>query len=291
MKLFIFGYGYSAKAIAEELADKCDWVAGTSRDEDKLSAMEKAGIRSFFFDGMVPNPDIVPLLKEATHILISAAPDAEGDPVLRCYRANIVNARKIKWIGYLSTVGVYGDHQGAWIDEKTECKPVSKRSRERVMAEGMWKSLCGETGVPLAILRLAGIYGPGRNGMIALAKGKSRRIHKKGQVFNRIHVDDIALAASLAAKAKKNGIYNVCDNEPAPPQDVVEYAAKLMGVKVPPLQDFETMKLSPMARSFYGECKRCKNDKLLKLIGGEMRFPTYRQAFTDMWENKTWKGR
>lgn len=290
MRLFIFGYGYSAKAIAKELAAECEWIAGTSRDEDKLATMKEEGIKSFFFDGYQPNPELSECLRSATHVLVSAAPDSNGDPALNCHRLDIANAADLKWIGYLSTVGVYGDYQGQWIDEKADCMPVSQRSLERVAAEGAWQDFAGQLGVSLAILRLAGIYGPGRNGMVNLSKGRGRRIHKKGQVFNRIHVDDIALVTATAARKKKGGIYNVSDMEPAPPQDVVEFAANLMGVDVPPLQDFETMKMTPMARSFYGECKRCKNDKLLKLIGGEMRFPTYREAFTHMWENDIWRG-
>ncbi len=290
MRLFIFGYGYSAKAIANELKDECEWIAGTSRDDDKLASMKADGVQAYQFDGYQPNPEIGKALQEATHLLVSAGPDAQVDPALNCHRLDIANASNLKWIGYLSTVGVYGDHKGEWIDEKAPCHPVSQRSTERVAAEGAWQNFAGQMGLPLSIFRLAGIYGPGRNGMVNLSKGRGRRINKKGQVFNRIHVDDIALAVSIAAKKKKDGIFNVSDMEPAPPQDVVEFAANLMGVDVPPLQDFETMKLSPMARSFYGECKRCKNDKLLKLIGGEMRYPTYREAFSEMWEKDIWRG-
>lgn len=290
MRLFIFGYGYSAKAIANELKESCEWIAGTSRDAGKRARMEANGIRAYAFDGHECNAEISAALQEATHLVISAGPNPQGDPALKCHRLDIANAPNLKWIGYLSTVGVYGDHQGAWIDEKTPCKPVSQRSVERVAAEGSWQDFAEQLDVPLAIFRLAGIYGPGRNGMIKLSKGRGRRIHKEGQVFNRIHVDDIALAVSRAAQSEKSGLYNVSDMEPAPPQDVVEYAAKLMGVDVPALQDFKTMDLSPMARSFYGECKRCKNDKLLKLIGGQMRYPTYREAFSHMWENDIWRG-
>lgn len=290
MRLFIFGYGYSARAIAEELRDECEWIAGTSRDPQKLEAMKEEGIKALHFDGMQPNPEISALLEEATHLVISAAPDSSGDPVLRTHRLDIANSPSIKWICYLSTIGVYGDHQGAWIDEKAPCNPVSVRSTERVLAEGTWQDFAGEIGASIAIFRLAGIYGPGRNGFINLEKGKARRIHKEGQVFNRIHVEDIALAGATAARKNKGGIYNLCDDEPAPAPDVVEYAANLMGVDVPPLQDFETMKMSPMARSFYGECKRCSNKKLLKLLGGKMRYPTYREAFSSMWEKGNWRG-
>lgn len=290
MRLFIFGFGFSSRAIARDLAPHCDWIAGTTRDEANFEAMQAMGVQPFRFDGIHPNPEITQALETATHILISAGPNDQGDPVLNCHRQDIANAPKLKWIGYLSTVGVYGNHDGEWVTEKTACKPVSKRSIQRVQAEGAWQSLANERDTPLGIYRLAGIYGPGRNGLRNLDRGTARRINKKGQVFNRIHVDDIALTVAAAAKEKLGGIYNVCDTEPAPPQDVVAFAAELMGVEVPPLQDFETMELSPMARSFYGENKRCSNKKMLKLLGGEMKFPTYREAFRDMWEKDIWRG-
>lgn len=289
MRLFIFGYGFSARAIAAELAPDCEWVAGTSRDSGKLAAMQADGVRGYQFDGYHANNDISAALAEATHVIISAGPDGEGDPVLRCHRRDIANAPNLKWIGYLSTIGVYGDYQGAWVDEKCECRPVSKRSKDRVAVEGAWQSFAAEIGVKLGIFRLAGIYGPGRSVMTKLRDGKARRINKKDQVFNRIHIEDIALAVGIAAKSKQGGIYNVCDNEPAPPQDVIAYCAELMGKEVPELLDFETAKMTPMARTFYGENKRCSNKKLLKLIGGKMRYPTYREAFTHMWQSDNWQ--
>lgn len=290
MKLFIFGYGYSAKAIAEELRAECDWIGGTSRDPDKLASMAEAGIEAFLFDGIQPTVAIAEALQKATHILISAGPDAEGDPALRCHRLDIANAPKLKWVGYLSTVGVYGDHQGAWVDESTECCPVSKRSIERVRAEGAWQSFVGELDKPLGIYRLAGIYGPGRNQMKNVEKGKSRCIIKKDQVFNRIHVADIAQVLAKAALTKHKGIMNVCDDEPAPPQDVITYCAELLGVEPPKAVDYEDAKMTPMARSFYGENKRCSNKKLHELIEGDMYFPNYRVAFDHLFETKTWRG-
>ncbi len=290
MKLFIFGYGYSAKAIVEELRDECSWVGGTSRDPDKLAAMAEAGIEAFPFDGLNPNPNISDALQQVTHIVISTAPDEQGDPVLRCHRLDLANAPKLKWIGYLSTVGVYGDHQGAWVDETAECKPVSKRSIERVRAEGAWQSFAGENNLALGIYRLAGIYGPGRNQMKNVEKGKARSIIKKDQVFNRIHVDDIALVVAKAALSKHKGVMNVCDDEPAPPQDVIRYCADLLGVTPPPEVDYEGANMTPMARSFYGENKRCSNKKLHKLIGSDMRFPNYRVAFDNLFQTNSWRG-
>ncbi len=168
----------------------------------------------------------------------------------------------LRWIGYLSTIGVYGNHDGAWIDETAECKPRAGRSDNRREAEKEWEALAAKRGVPLAILRLSGIYGPGRNAFVNLANGTARRLIKPGQVFNRIHVDDIAGSLAHLARHETGGIFNVTDDEPAPPQDVVAYAAERMGVALPPEIPFETAELTPMARSFYGENKRVSNAKL-----------------------------
>jgi len=198
--------------------------------------------------------------------------------VLTAFRETILERMpKLAWIGYLSTVGVYGDHGGGWVDETTPLKPVSQRSVERVAAEGAWEAIAASRGVPLAILRLSGIYGPGRNAFVNLAEGKARRLVKPGQVFNRIHVEDIAGSLQLLADDAIGGIFNVTDDEPAPPQDVVEFAAKLAAVPVPPEIDFDTATLSPMARSFYGENKRVSNARM-KRTGYTFSYPTYREA-------------
>ena len=288
MKLFIFGYGYSARAIACELISQCDWIAGTSRSEEKRATMEAHGLKAFAFDGVNANPDISNALREATHILISTGPDAEGDPVLRTHAKDIETSSTLEWLGYLSTVGVYGNHDGAWVNEETECRPVSKRSIQRVAAETAWQDLAKQLDKPLGIYRLAGIYGPGRNQMIKLEAGTCRAINKPGQVFNRIHVDDIALAVGKAARLKHDGILNVCDDEPAPPQEVIAYCADLLGIERPIEIPFEDADMTPMGRSFYGENKRCENKKLHQLIGGPMRFPTYRDAFSHMVQTKSW---
>nr|WP_321446133.1 SDR family oxidoreductase [uncultured Cohaesibacter sp.] len=291
MKLFIFGYGFSAKAIARDLKDQCEWIAGTSRSSDKCAAMKEDGLRAFVFDGENANPAIADALKEATHILLSIAPDADGDPVMRIHGDDIRDNQRIEWLGYLSTVGVYGNHDGAWVSEESECRPVSRRSVQRVAAEQAWQAFAQEINKPLGIYRLAGIYGPGRNQMIKLAAGTCRAINKPGQVFNRIHVDDIALAVSKAALSASSGIVNVCDDEPAPPQEVIAYCADLMGLE--PLTEipFEEADMTPMARSFYGENKRCHNKKLHALIGGDMLYSTYRDAFNHMWKEDIWHGK
>ena len=191
----------------------------------------------------------------------------------------------LRWIGYLSTVGVYGDHDGAWVDEASECRPVSRRSMLRVAAEQDWLSFGRDVGLPVAVLRLSGIYGPGRNAFVNLANGTARRLVKPGQVFNRIHVADIAGALRHLAQAETGGVFNVTDDLPAPPQDVVAYAAKLMGIAPPPEIPFETAQLSPMARSFYGENKRVSN-ALIKEAGYSFAFPDYRSAFDRMWARR-----
>lgn len=289
MKLFIFGYGYSARAIAQQLSPDCDWIAATTRSAEKAEAMTSAGLRAFQFDGETPSAALKEALAEATHLLISIAPEAEGDPVLNCLRADLKQLPQLCWIGYLSTVGVYGNHDGAWVDEDTECRPVSRRSVQRVAAEKDWQALAEELDMPLGIYRLAGIYGPGRNQMIKLDAGTCRAINKPGQVFNRIHVADIGLAVAKAARQRHSGILNVVDDEPAAPQEVIYYCADLMGLPRPKELSFEDADMSPMARSFYGENKRCSNIRLHELIGGILHYPTYREAFTHMWQTDSWK--
>ena len=199
-------------------------------------------------------------------------------------------APHLKWIGYLSTVGVYGNHDGAWVDEQTQVAPVSVRSKQRVAAENEWRSLSEETGIPLAIFRLSGIYGPGRNALVTASKGASRRLVKTGQVFNRIHVDDIAEAVRLAAHSRCGGLFNITDNLPAPPQDVVTFAHELIGTEPPEELDFETADLTPMARSFYGENKQVSNQRSKDVLKLDYQWPDYRQSLRRMWENDLWQG-
>ncbi|MBX9464875.1 MAG: DUF1731 domain-containing protein [Aquamicrobium sp.] len=290
MRLFIFGAGYSGRAIARMAISDGAFVAGTTRSAHKAEELRAEGIAPALFDGGVLSPEIEAALGETTHLIVSIAP-GDSDPVLAAARDTIVNRMPaLRWIGYLSTVGVYGDHRGAWIDESAECRPVSRRSQARLAAERAWLALAVETDLPVAILRLSGIYGPGRNGFVNLEKGTARRIVKPDQVFNRIHVDDIAGATMLLANEAKGGIFNVTDDEPAPPQDVVAYAASLMGVAPPPEIPFDEAEMTPMARSFYGENKRVANARI-KQAGYRFRFPDYRAALDDLWSSGTWRGR
>lgn len=290
MQVFIFGAGYSGKAFAAEAHQAKAAIAGTTRSGSKFEALRKAGIYPFQFDGSSLSDDVKVALSETSHLVISIAPDDSGDPVLNVISEILMREMpKLRWIGYLSTVGVYGDYQGGWVDEDSECRPVSRRSVMRVEAEQAWQKLAERAAKPLAILRLSGIYGPGRNALVNLEQHTAKRLVKEGQVFNRIHAADIAGALWHLASADQGGVFNVTDDLPAPPQDVVTYAAELMGVEPPVEIPFETAQLSPMARSFYGENKRVSNRKL-RDSGYEFRFPTYRAAFEAMWREGNWRG-
>ncbi len=287
---FIFGAGFSGLETGRLLAGKGMTVAGTTRSAAKFVALEKAGLEPFVFDGKVLSEDVLHRLGEVTHLLMSIGPDESGDPLVPVHSKLLQQqATSLQWIGYLSTVGVYGDHDGGWVDETTQCKPVSQRSFDRLEAEKSWAAYAKASGIPLAILRLSGIYGPGRNTFCNLDDGSAKRIIKPGQVFNRIHVKDIARAALHLGASQTGGLFNVTDNEPAPPQDVVTFAAGLMGV-APPLEiDYDDANMSPMARSFYGEVKRVSNAKV-RATGFEFDYPDYRTALTRMWQNGEWQG-
>ncbi|KRB29484.1 NAD(P)-dependent oxidoreductase [Mesorhizobium sp. Root695] len=292
-QVFIFGAGYSGKAFAR--ASKASaragkgaaTILGTTRSADKFEALRQAGIAPLLFDGALTE-QIGDALKKTTHLLISVAPEEVGDPVLNAAREAIAQMPAFEWIGYLSTVGVYGNYDGAWVDETAECRPVSKRSVMRVAAEQDWLQLGTDIGRPVAILRLSGIYGPGRNALVNLENGSARRLVKPDQVFNRIHCDDIAGALWRLIEGNTGGIFNVTDDLPAPPQDVVAYAASLMGIEPPPEIPFDAAQLSPMARSFYGENKRVAN-AAIKAAGYSLRFPDYRTAFDHMWASGNWR--
>ncbi len=289
MNLFLFGAGYSVRALARSPGTRQSIIAGTTRDRGRFPRLEAAGIKPFIFDGETLTDDIAEYLKSVTHMVVSAAPDERGDPVLRVASRVIAHEMPcLEWVGYLSTVGVYGDHGGEWVDEQTECRPVSKRSKWRVDAEREWKAFGQKAGLPVAILRLAGIYGPGRNAFNKLSAGTARRLIKPGQVFNRIHVADIAGAIAHLAGKRLDGIFNVTDDEPAPPQDVIAFAARLMKVEVPAGIPFAEAELTSMARSFYGENKRVSNARL-KQAGFELRYPDYRGTLTAIWAEGNWQ--
>lgn len=272
--LLSFGHGYSARALARLLMQRGWRVVGTTRSPSRLESLGADCSEAVVW----PGADMGPLLGEATHILISVAPDEQGDPVLSALHGELaVHAGHLDWVGYLSTTAVYGDHQGAWVDESTPVSPASRRGEWRVLAENQWRAFAEQHSLALAIFRLAGIYGPGRGPFAKLKAGTARRIVKPGQVFSRIHVEDIArvLAASIE-KPRAGAIYNVCDDEPAPPEDVIGYAARLLGVPEPPAEDFATAEMTRMARSFYGENKRVRNDLIKRELGVKLQYPNYR---------------
>ncbi|QKV19731.1 SDR family NAD(P)-dependent oxidoreductase [Oricola thermophila] len=288
MRAFIFGAGFSGLAHGKRLAEQGIPVAGTTRTPDRMEKMREEGITPFLFDGATASADVLDEVHETTHLVISIPPGPAGDPVLKALRDGVAAMPKLQWIGYLSTVGVYGDHDGEWVTEETTCRPLSQRSVQRLAAETSWHIFARTIEVPLAVLRLSGIYGPGRNAFVNLEAGTAKRLVKPGQVFNRVHVDDIAAAIDFLGNRCLAGIYNVTDDEPAPPQDVVEHAASLMKVDPPPEQDFETATISPMARSFYGENKRVSNAKI-KEAGFTFSYPDYRQALDRMWAENSWR--
>jgi nucleoside-diphosphate-sugar epimerase len=268
MKLLIFGYGFSSKAFAKAVPR--DWqIVATTRSPEKAARMTEVTPRLF------PGDDLAQEVAEATHILISAGPDHGRDPVLAELR-DAFAAASPEWVGYLSTTGVYGDHQGGWVDERTPLTPTSARGEARVATEGEWLELYRDHGLPVHIFRLAGIYGPGRGPFAKVRSGTARRIIKENQVFSRTHIDDIAqvLLASIA-RPNPGAAYNVCDDQPAPPQDVIAHAATLLGLPVPPAIPFDEAEMTPMGRSFYSESKRVDNSRIKEELGVKLLYPDY----------------
>jgi nucleoside-diphosphate-sugar epimerase len=285
MGVFFFGFGYSSAASARalhRLRVPAVPVFGTTREAP--SAAPDA-VRLHRFTGDAPGAYGDDLAR-ATHVVVSVPPDEQGDPVLRHHREDVAAAKNLQWLGYFSTVGVYGDFGGASVDESAATRPVNPRSRRRVAVEAEWRDFAADRGVPLLVLRLAGIYGPGRSVLDKLADGTARRIVKPGQVFNRIHVDDVGRVTALAALQGLGGTFNLADDEPAPPQDVVGYAAALLGNTPPPEIPFATAEMTPMARSFYADNKRVGNAAIKRALGIELLYPSYRQGLAAIFAEK-----
>jgi nucleoside-diphosphate-sugar epimerase len=282
VNLLVFGLGFSGRTFAERRIARGDKVSGTVRSRDKALRLSEAGITARVFGPDGDDDSVIGAdLATSNALLISVPPGTGGDPVLRNYAAQIAAAPNLRWIGYLSTIGVYGDHGGAWVDEQTPATPTNARSIERADAEQAWLAFGTANNIPVHIFRLAGIYGPGQSQLVQLARGTAKRIIKPGQVFNRIHVEDIArtLNASLG-RPRAGAIYNVTDNEPAPPQDVVTFAASLCGVAPPPEISLKEAGLTEMGRSFYAENKRVRNGLLRDELGVTLAYPTYREGLT-----------
>lgn len=280
--LFSFGHGYSARALARRLLPSGWLVTGTTRDPGKVERLDAEGVRPL----LLPRDDPAPALRAATHLLLSAAPGEDGDPALATLRPALDGVvHRLAWAGYLSTTGVYGDHRGGWVDEDAPLSPATRRGTLRVAAETAWRDYAAETGLPLHVFRLAGIYGPGRGPFAKVRAGTARAIVKPGQVFSRIHVDDIAtvLAASIA-RPDPGAVYNVCDDEPAPPEDVLDYAARLLGLPLPPREAWADAEMTPMARSFYAESKRVRNDRIKRDLGVTLAYPDYRAGLASLLE-------
>ena len=271
--LLSLGHGYSARYLAKRLVPQGWRIAGTTRDPDKFDDLRAQGITPLLWD----RDAILPWLENASHILVSAGPTADGDPTLTLLNSDIsARAADMTWVGYLSTTGVYGDARGGWVDETTPLIPSTERGRRRVAAETAWSDIAN---LPLHIFRLAGIYGPGRGPFTKVRNGTARRIIKEGQVFSRIHVEDIALVLEASMKAPNPGTaYNLCDDDPAPPQDVITHAAKLLGVDLPPAIPFDEAEMTPMARSFYAESKRVRNDRIKDDLGVTLTYPDYQSG-------------
>ena len=284
--LFCFGLGYSAMTLARRLTAAGWTVTGTCRTTDKAALLRDTGLGAVRFDRNRPiEPQI---LNGVTHILVSVPPDPMGDLVLARHGDDIAAMTTLLWLGYLSTSGVYGDRAGAWVDETAPLRPTGERGRRRVAAEQGWLGLWRDRGVPVHIFRLAGIYGPGRSAFDALRAGTAKRIDKSGQVFSRIHVEDVAsvLIASIE-KPHPGAVYNVCDDDPGPPEAVVAHAAKLLGVESPPLVPLDTAGLSPMARSFYDDNKRVSNRLIKSELGVSLRYPDFRAGLVAILTDET----
>ena len=275
--LLCLGLGYTAEALARRVAPNGFRVTGTSRG---VAVRQTPGPwQRLVFDGRTCCRDLAAAIATATHVLVSAAPDEHGDPILRSLASELAHAPHLAWIGYLSTVGVYGDHGGAWIDETTAPTDPGSRGQRRLDAETAWLAFGRAHGRRVEIFRLPGIYGPGRSQIDQLRAGTARRIVKPGQVFNRMHVDDIALALAAAMTAPpRHDVYNLVDDEPAPSDEVIAFAADLLGIPAPPAIPFADANLSPMAASFYAQSKRVSNRRMKEALVAALAYPTYREG-------------
>jgi nucleoside-diphosphate-sugar epimerase len=283
----VFGMGFSAREAAAQLrADGIETIAGTSRTPEGAAQLSALGFAGHVFDGAAPSESLRPALHDAATVIFSIAPDELGDPALRHHAADLDAAPSLSWLCYYSTIGVYGDRSGDWVDETGATDTTNARSQRRIAAEDAFRAYARQRGVPLCILRLAGIYGPGRSVFDKLRQGTARRVVKPGQVFNRIHVADIARITAHAAARRLEGIFNLADDEPAPPQDLVSFAAGLMGVAPPPEIPFESADFTPMQKSFYRDNKRVSNRAIKQALGIELLYPTYRAGLAQVLENE-----
>jgi dTDP-D-glucose 4,6-dehydratase len=277
LRIFAFGLGYSARRFLSR--EPSIEASGTVRSAVAAATLRDEGIDAHAFDGGSADLGVANALARAQVVLVSAPPGPRGDPALAAFGREIARAPELERIVYLSTIGVYGDWGGEWVDEASETRTNSPRGRWRLDAEARWRAAGAERGVSVDVLRLAGIYGPGRNALVKLREGDARRIVKPGQVFNRVHVDDIAeVVAKLIAARGPGGVWNVCDEEPAPPQDVIAFAAELLGLEPPPEEPYERAEMSEMSRAFYADNRRVRIDKLKRELAWRPLYPTYREG-------------
>lgn len=281
--LLCFGLGYSAQHYLAAYGGRFERVWATVRDAERaanLNSRARPGFTALTFNGMVASKDLCSAIAQAEAVLVSVPPDVSGDPVLAICGETFTHAARLHSIVYLSTVGVYGNYDGAWVDEESECRPSEARNCQRFASERAWQDLGVRTKAPVAILRLAGIYGPGRNALQNVRRNMAKRIAKHGQVFNRIHVMDIAQAIDAAFECRASGIFNVADDEPTSPGDPIVFAAQLLGIEPPQEIPFAQARstMTEFAASFYADVKRVRNDKLKSVLGVKLRYPNYREG-------------
>jgi nucleoside-diphosphate-sugar epimerase len=277
LKVFFFGLGYCARRLIQ----REPWIeaSGTARTAERVATLRREGVEAYAFDGAEAEPGIAEALSKAEAIVVSIPPREGAGAALERFGAVIAAAPALRRIVYYSTIGVYGDHDGAWVDETSATRTNTERGLARLEDEARWTAAARGRGSEADILRLAGIYGPGRNALVNLCRGEARRIIKPGQVFNRTHVDDIAQISSLAlTRGLKGQIWNVADDEPAPPQDVIAYAAGVLRLEPPPEEPFDGAALSPMAQEFYADNKRVSIEKAKAELGFSPAYPTYREG-------------
>ena len=281
--MLFLGYGYVARRLAALLAADGVGIAGTYRNPLSIDALRADGAKAISWEGGVLATDA---FEATTSVLISTPPGENGCPAFAAARRALTeNRERIRWIGYLSTNGVYGDWGGDWVDEKSALRATGERARRRIKAEADWMSLARTCGLPLTVFRLPGIYGPGRSALDTVRAGSARRIVKAGQVFSRAHVDDIAAALRASVDNPSAGrLFNIADDLPAPPQDVIAFACELLGVPPPPLIPFETASLSEMAKSFYADNKRVSNALMKERLLPQLSYPTYREGLRALFD-------
>jgi dTDP-4-dehydrorhamnose reductase len=283
--LLLLGYGYSAERIARRHLSRFGRIIATTRSEEKVAALKSCGIDAHVFDGHEVSPDLAVALRPVTHVVSSVPPSEDGDTVLPVLGPELARSPNLAVVGYLSTTGVYGDQLGAWVDESTPTSPNGPRGHRRLAAENQWRAFAEANGAASILFRLPGIYGPGKNALLQLRAGTAKRIVKPGQVFSRIHVEDLAdTVVAALLKPSAGAVWNVADDEPAPPQDVVTFAAQLMGMEPPPAVPYDEAELSEMARSFWADNKRVSNRGIRERLGVALAYPTYREGLRALWE-------